>query len=85
MSSSSHTSHSSARRPNIICGCNMAAPLISGTTSCDFFEWHDPLINPRLKCIIVSFMRRVVYLKNREAEMMSRLNDMKRREISPLL
>ena len=53
---------------------------VTGRKGCDFFEWHDLVLNICEKRIIIALMKKTDELKLKEKTLKTNLNDMKIRE-----
>ena len=49
---------------------------------CNFFEWYDPSLNPRVKKIIIGLMRNLEEFKNIENELRKKHIELKKKENS---
>ncbi|KAH1242458.1 hypothetical protein GmHk_07G019791 [Glycine max] len=56
-------------------GCGLYG--VTGRKWCQFFEWHDPVVNSHEKRIIVALMKKVDELKVREKGLQTKINYMK--------
>ncbi|KAH1188385.1 hypothetical protein GmHk_U059565 [Glycine max] len=85
--------YTSEPRSRVMCFCNVEAPLVTSWTEdnsrklfmvvvtdrklCNYFEWHDLVVNSCQKRMIVALMKKVDELNLREKDLQTKINDMK--------